>query len=542
MDLSKLSDADLQALSAGNLSAMSEAGFAHLLVENEKATPRAAKEARTRSQMAEKYAPTVGMTTGELLAAGAGKAVSNAGMALQQLAGGVSRADVDEMRRRDAPLMDSAPGRVGYVAGAVGSSVPLMMAPGAGTVAGAAMLGAAQGAATPLGTGEDVLPNAAFGALGGAVPAVAAKAARFALAPSATPEAQALASRGVQMTPGQQMGGGWQRAEAGATSVPVLGDTIKTAQRKAIESFNTAVANVALAPIGQKLPKGIVGEEAVAHVEKAIGSVYESALKRAGPVRADSTLAGDLGRLGAMVRSSPMPDEVKAQFMTVVKNQITGKFTSGPLMPAKTFKAADSELGRLASLYMKDPSADKRMLGDALEEAQAIMRQWLERSVPQDVAQDISAANASWAQFKRMQHAAAAQGSRGGVFSPEAYRSAVRALDQSKDKGAFARGDALGKPLANDAIEALGSTVPDSGTPFRSAIQHPWEALIGAPLYALPALGYSSPRALSIAQTILSGQRPALATRAAAELEMAAPALSALGMTGVNVQRQLGAR
>ena len=210
-------------------------------------------------------------------------------------------------------------------------------------------------------------------------------------------------------------------------------------------------------------------------------------------------------------------------------------------MTAQTFKEAESELGRLAARYGADASTDKQLLGDALQEAQAALRRLLERSAGPDLAADAKAANAGWAEFKRMQKAATFLGAKDGVFSPENYMNAVKALDKSKDKGAFARGGALGQDLGSDALRVMGGTVPDSGTPFRTLMADPLKgiqsALLGAPVQA----AYSRP-VLNALQMLQSGQRPALATKAAAELRLAAPALGALGFTGANVYQRSNAQ
>lgn len=541
MNLSQLSDEDLRALSAGNLAGMSDAGFALLVKEREKATPRSEKLERTRAQMAEQFSPTVGMSGPELFAAGAGKSVADVGRAVSQAVGQTTRSDVGETRRLDAPLMATGAGKAGNVTGLLSQGLLAGMLPGAQTILGGAAYGGGLGALTPVGEGESVLSNALPGALLGAGINAATKAGRGVLAPSATPEAQRLRAAGVQLTPGQQMGGALQRIEEGATSIPVVGDTIRSAQRRSVEGFNAAVANRALKPIGRTLPKGLTGHDAVAHVESAIGDVYESAIKRAGSIKADQQMAGELASLRQMVRGSPMPAEVKAQFDAVVDAQLSGKLQGQSAMTARTFKEADSEIGRLAAKYSGDASVDKQLLGDALQETQAIMRRWLQRATPADVSADVAAANKGWAEFKRFQRAAGMQGSSDGVFSAEAYRAAVRALDRSKDKGAFARGDALGQDIARDAVAALGRKVPDSGTPMRSLITNPIQGTIAGVIGSPIELLYSNPRALSAVQTLLSGQRPALATKAAAELEMIAPYLSMLG-TSAALANERGGR
>lgn len=538
MDLSALNDKDLAELARGNLSGMSDAGFAALIQAREKSMPMADKQARAMEIDRQKYNPTTGMSTGNLVAAAAGKPIADAGRALQQLVGNYTREQADEQKRLDAPLMATTPGKVGYALGVGGMGIPAAMLPGAGTVLGGGAYGGLLGSLTPVGEGDNALGNALTGAMFGAGTNAALKTAKVGLGGAATPEARALAQRGVQLTPGQQMGGAVSRIEQGAESIPVLGDVIRNARVRSMESFNTVVANEALKPIGNKLPKGVTGRDAVNYVESKIGDVYESAIKRTGSVKADGGFVNELANLKNMVRQSPLPDEIKRQFDSVIENQITGKLQGQTAMTAQTFKQADSEVGRLAAKYMSDASADKQMLGDALEETQAIMRRWLQRTAPPDVSKDVAAANAGWAQFKRMQRAASAIGSADGIFSPEQYRSAIRALDPSKDKGAFARGSALGQDLAENAVSVMGRQVPDSGTPLRTLVTHPVQGLLTgvatAPLQGV----YASPRAQAALQALLSGKRPALATKAAAELEMLAPWLSQGSATyGIASQR-----
>lgn len=531
MDLSRLSDKDIQELARGNLAGMSDAGFASLVVAQERALPMEAKVQRTRGQLAEQANPVNDMSGPQRFAAGVGKSAFDAVRAIKQATGNLSRQEVDEIKRLDAPLMKTPAGRAGYVTGVGGLGLAAQALPGAGTVLGSTLYGGALGALSPLGTDDDWQRNVVAGALGGGGSTMAINATRSALNPNIAQSVRNLGKEGVPLTPGQQLGGLWKRIEDAATSLPVTGDLVRNAQMRATVGFNAAVANRALSPIGAKLPPGLEGRAAVAYVDDALGRVYDSALSRMGTVRADATFSQELSSLRQMVKGGALPDDVKKQFDSVIRSQVDSKLQGQRAMTSTTWKQADSELGRLAARYAGDASADKQMLGDALMEAQAAMRRWAQRAAPADVSQDLAAANQGWAQFKRMQRAAGAQGSRDGVFSAEQYSSAVRALDKSKDKGAFARGSALGQELSDDALATLGRTVPDSGTPFRTLVAQPVGGTVSALLTAIPTAPYMHPGLLRAAQIAISGQRPALATKAAAELEMMSPLLRALGLT-----------
>lgn len=540
MDLSRLTDADFEALKAGNLQAISDAGFAELL----KSTPKDVQLQNKTNAELSKIDPTRGMSTMELAAAGAGKFLSDTGKAVVQAIPGssVTRKTIDEDKRLDAPLMRTTPGKLGYMGAAVIPAAIATLAPGGQSLAGSIGYGALHGALSPVGTGDSVGMNALMGGLGGgagyAVPNALASIAR----PNVQPAQRTMIDAGVTLTPGQRLGGGWKRAEDALTSMPVVGDVIRNAQLRSTQGFNAAVANRALAPIGAALPAGKVGREAVAYVEQKLGDAYDSVLRRVGTISKDAAFDAEIGSLEASVKASTMPADVQGQFITAIKNQIGNKFQGQGVMTSQTFKDAEGELGRLASKYAGDGSVDKQLLGDALQEAQASLRRLLERSAGPDVASDAKAANAGWAQFKRMQRAAGMQGSRDGMFSAEAYQNSVRAMDPSKDKAAFARGTALGQDLSDPAVNVLGRTVPDSGTPFRTLVTQPVNGIVSSALGSPLALAYGSRRAQNAIQMLMSGQRPALATKAAAELEMLAPMLEAMGVSGANVYQRSNAR
>jgi len=138
--------------------------------------------------------PTEGMSTTDKLLAGVGRNIVEFGRGIGQrlregiefvappqksitdlVTGGKGRsfadtlglptqADIDEARKLDAPLMNTAAGKVG---GFIGSAVPalgVMLIPGAQGLAGSIAIGGGLGAARPTTTGESAIKNAALGA------------------------------------------------------------------------------------------------------------------------------------------------------------------------------------------------------------------------------------------------------------------------------------------------------------------------------------------------------------------------------------------
>ena len=150
-----------------------------------------------RIDFSERVDATKDMNVFEKFMAGSGKAVSDLGLGIRQLVGNASQQEVDEVKARDAALMETGAGFVGNIVGNVATSVlpglgavglgklmaaPLLTAGGKAllaapaTLGGAATqatLGAAQAALQPVATGESRPGNTLVGAAGGAfVPVV----------------------------------------------------------------------------------------------------------------------------------------------------------------------------------------------------------------------------------------------------------------------------------------------------------------------------------------------------------------------------------
>jgi hypothetical protein len=485
--------------------------------------------------------PTDGMGTGERVAAGVGKAVSDTWLGLRSLVGNASGEEVAERRRLDAPLMDTGAGMAGNVAGQIGMALApggavagagrltgsaalagagaSMMAPA--TIRGAATLGGAFGAAQPAADMGERGLNALLGAGGGAGGQAALRGLARVVNPQTDGNALKLMAEGVTPTPGQILGGGFKRAEEALTSVPIVGDAIKKGQGRAVADLNRAAINRALSPVGDELPKGLAGREAIEYAGAALGKRYDALLPNL-TTQADGQFITEVQNLRNMMGSGSIDPGMAQRFESILNAQLLSKFQPGangaPTLTGQTMKGIEGDLGQLASQFRRSPDPDQRMLGDALMEVQDALRKNTARANPQYAA-ELKKINEGYANFKRVQKAASSVAAEDGVFSAAQLQSASKALDRSKDKAAFARGDALMQDLAEPAKSVLGPKVPDSGTPLRA-------------MAAGGALGLFSPTALAGA---LAGpalySRPgqqALAALLARRPEMAEPAGNAL--------------
>lgn len=331
-----------------------------------------------------------------------------------------------------------------------------------GKVLSGAAGGAAQGAMMPVTQGDfwtEKSKQATVGAaVGGALP-VAGK-----LIPKRTAEAKELLARGVKVPFLQQFGKGAGRVEDKLQSLPLVGDAIRSSRIAARDQFNRATWDKVLEPLGQKLPANVVaGNQAAEKAQAAISKAYNEVLPKIG-FRADQQFNDDIANLRNMAAS--LPAEQQQQFERILKTEVFDRMTPAGLMSGESIKRAESRLGEKMRTAMRSQNVWDADMADALHEAQAVIRNTLERQNPK-FAPRLQAINKAQAMAYRPERATAALGAKDGVFSPAQLLSAVKATDPTKNKRAFAQGRSLMQDWAQTADNTLSSQIPDSGTPER---------------------------------------------------------------------------
>jgi hypothetical protein len=403
----------------------------------------------------------------------------------------------------------------GNVLGAIPAAAAIPVA-GPGLLP-AAIQGAAIGPLTqPVTSGDFAsgkLKQVATGAAGGAAGNLIGRGIAAAISPTVRPEVQTLLDSGVTPTPGQIIGGGTNRVEQAMTSIPVLGDMVKNAQRRAVGQLNTAAVNRSLSPIGDALPPGTTGRDAIEYASGKLGDAYDNVLSRIGAVKPDEQFIGDLSSLSGLVNG--LPKAQSEQFGRILDNEILGRIDAHGVMTGEGIKAAESNLGNIARGYGRATDYDQRTLSTAVQQAQAHLREMLARQSPQNAA-DLSAINEGYANLMRTQRASSYVGADGGVFSPSQLQSAVKALDPSKNNRQFATGNALMQDLSEAGKSVLGPTLPDSGTPFRHAVQGGIGLLAGHTL--LPGVGGAAVAPAAATAGLLAMPYTTAGQRAAAAL------------------------
>ena len=415
-----------------------------------------------------------------------------------------------------APDIQRAP-----VAGTVGEVGSYLAAPGRALatvdlgrpVVNALVQGAATGALEPTAGGDfwrQKLGQVGLGAAAGGVTHVAGNALAGIVAPQLAGPRAALFNEGVNLTPGQALGGIARRIEDKATSLPLVGDAIQNARAKGIESFDRAAINRTLAPIGEALPAPLkAGRTAIDFAHERLSDAYDKLLPHLKGAL-DPELQQDIGAVEGL--GGNLPEAQQRQLNSIIKNEITDRFTSGGVTSGRSLKDIESELGRIARENGRSSDYDVRRLGTAVQELQASVRRMVERQNPAQQGA-LSKINEGWANLLRVERAAGSAGAQGGVFTPAQLANAAKAFDSSRNKSGFARGNALMQDLTDAGKSVLPSTVPNSGTTDRlllSALMGGGglEAYLGNPLPLVAAgaaaLPYTSP-GMALVRNYLAG-------------------------------------
>lgn len=301
------------------------------------------------------------------------------------------------------------------------------------------------------------------------------------------PTARLLADKGVTMTPGEALGGFAKAFEEKVSSFPVLGDIIKHARGKSVEQFSQVTVQDALSDIKVQLPKDYKGHQAIQFAKDQFDAAYNQLLpKLIGdldnppptgsklPVQAGAPVRGPVGSLRDELTNlknlaqQGLPAEQAATVVRTIDQKIIGKFTQYGRASGDTLQTIKEDLRNEIEDHQRSNSPADRKVAMALKVAQEAVENMIERENPK-YAPEYKALRKGYAKFDIAKDAAALTGAKGGIPTPNQYRSSVRANDKSKGKDKFARGRALQQPLAEAGVKHLATEVPDSGTPTRIA-------------------------------------------------------------------------
>jgi len=431
-----------------------------------------------------------------------------------------------------------------------------------GAVARGAGLGAAFSAAEPVADPEDQKAywqtkagQMGIGALSGAVLGPATETGARVISPIVADKARQLAALGVKMTPGQITGGLGKRAEDILQSLPVVGDYIRDARLKSMESFYRRGADQVLEPLNRRLPPGAQpyklpdaiesGYDATAYLQDTLGTAFDRTFQGTTFVK-DAQFNKDVRSLYAQVRRT-LGDDAYSQMKREAANITNQRMRAasktrgqGAPLTSDQVQGALTTAKEIQRSKMADPADTQRRLARYVGDYRKAMERAVNRQNPGwwDNYQD---ASKSYAMFTRFQAASRnpATLAHEGMFSPTQLGSAAVAMDPTLRKGAVARGEALMQRYAGLGKDVLPSKVPDSGTPERSFLLG---ILSGAlPAHLAPVAGFGvgvplvySERGLDLARRYLLSDSAIQRGAAAGLRRYALPGLTSVAADELN--------
>jgi hypothetical protein len=326
-------------------------------------------------------------------------------------------------------------------------------------------------------TGIDMLAEAPqkalVGAGGGIIGTGLGRTVANVVGPNLDAAVKKLIGEGVNLTPGQMIGGVAQKLEDKLTSVPLLGDIINYSKTKGIEEFNKAAYRRALEPIGGKVPES-TGRAGMESVKNQISGAYDELLPKL-TYKPDNQFLTSLSNVKNQIEGID-PENAKKVADTVF-DVVSKRLDKNGEVKGEAFKVIEKKLGGLAKTYRASQDADQKMMGDAYANALSELRQNLARNNPQ-FAEQLGKINTSFANFARLRSAGSMANTQ-ERFTPSQLAAAVKAADQSAGKGATATGKALMQDLTDAGAKVLPSTIPDTGTAGRQAVNTVLAALLG---------------------------------------------------------------
>lgn len=346
---------------------------------------------------------------------------------------------------------------VGRLAGNIINPASLVGGPGAAPLTRAVTSGMISGGLQPVEVPADSTftqekaKQVAGGGVGGVVGTAAVKVAGQALNPLTTKAEQTMRELGVQLTPGQMLGGQAKDIESFAANLPLIGQNIANAKERALFSFNKGVINKTLNKIGQSLPEDVVGRDAVAYVQDTVNSAYDDVLSRIKYKLDFQTYSG-------MLKATKLPpsslDRVRVK--DELDARVFSKLPKDQPIDGEVYKQIESDLTTRISQLNRGSVGDQDV-AKALQDSLKSLREGMQKQNPKEAPQ-LRRINSAYRDLAIMENAASKTGAQNGVFTPKNYQAAVKEGDVTKRKRQFAAGRARGQEVSEAAVETMEGT------------------------------------------------------------------------------------
>lgn len=377
------------------------------------------------------------------------------------------------------PIASVAGGLAGGFINPATRALPVIHGFGVAALQGAGV-GAAYGAGGAVSNGEDlsgITGDAITGAAtGGMLGTALHGAGNIIRGATRNPDAVTLNAVGIPTTIGQDLGGGFKRAEDAATSMPWGGDAIIARQKEGLGGFNRALENNALSPVGLQVPTALApGNDAGRYLKTMNDAAYKAAYTGA-TVQKTPQLVADLqaatDHFPAGLDSSGVQKDIQAR--------VLGAFDQNGIMDTKSFNAAKNWLSE-HSRTTQSMSNDQIDVANAYKSALSALKGQMSQTDPQRGAM-LKAADAVYARRLPLIDAAGNTNAsmKGGIVTPAQYSRALDSSDGSAHGLQYSLGGLPQQSMVQAAQRTLPSSIPDSGTAIRRLISGGLPAAIGA--------------------------------------------------------------
>ena len=499
--LSDLTNADLEALNSGDLTAMSDDGLAiiteiqnSIIVQQDQNNLTSAINTRVQEDLNPPYAPgsapvitepDIDIGDSNYASKGFADAMERQKIGLGQTINeglGVLGLDTDSLPRASdtralnervqkyALTPSQYPGyKLGNTAGSVATALPLALATRNPTVAAS---GAAYGFSQPTEQENDLATRAqnslfyGASALGGNLAGQGMTAAARGLLNPTLPSStvRELTDAGVQLTPGQYRGGLSKNVEDAMTSVPFLGDAINDARASGVQGFNLATINKALEPINTKVTK--VGNAGFDEAHMAISKVYDDAYDNLDVVNITGDSGQELADSLFKIRDNIELDGSRANYVSSMQRAFYDQFNLDK-PGGGSGRAWGAVQKDIRNRGFKILNQDQE-LGQALIDTSQAMNEMAGRTSGK-FSELLGKANEAHRNMRGVRNAVASAGAKDGVFMPSQLLAGIKKSDGSPDKLSFARGSMPLQNFARSGQRTLPNKLADSGTAKRSA-------------------------------------------------------------------------
>jgi len=249
-------------------------------------------------------------------------------------------------------------------AGLRGAQAVGALGKGVGTQAAAG--GAIGGALSPVYDTENFASEKAIqsgmGALGGKLGQEVTERLGSVVSPLVTKAQQTMKDLGIELTPGQLIGGRFKSLEEFAQNLPLIGSDIEKARQKVLFNFNKSMINKALNKVDAKLEDDVVGRDAVSYAHDVIDTAYNNVLK-------DMSFTLDMPTYGKIlngVKSHGLSNEQLAQVTSTINSRLYDKLPKGGSAVGMDIKMIESDLRNDALGYLNSTTMSEKKIGMAL--------------------------------------------------------------------------------------------------------------------------------------------------------------------------------